>query len=101
MKMQLQWQQLIAFVIGIIFSYLLTVAYRKRYVQQEYRRVFSFALAFTYPFILLVSWIFNMMIKNLLEFNTIVSFANLIILITLFSIFAGKLGVYFSKIRKK
>ncbi|MBU2621934.1 MAG: hypothetical protein KKD92_06415 [Proteobacteria bacterium] len=101
MQPQLQWGQLVAFVIGIIFSYLLIAAYRKRYVPREYHRSFFLAMGVTYPFILIASWFLNLMIRNYLEFNIVVSFAELIILITLFSILAGRLGVYIAKTRKK
>jgi hypothetical protein len=41
------------------------------------------------------------MIKSWLEFNIAVSFVDLIILITLFSILAGRFGVYLAKARRK
>lgn len=101
MQPQLRWGQIIAFVIGIIFSYLLILVYRTRYVPQQYHRSFSFAMGVAYPVILLAGWFLNLMLKAWLNFNIAVSFADLIILITLFSILTGRLGVYFAKARRK
>ncbi|MFA5339929.1 MAG: hypothetical protein WC317_07275 [Candidatus Omnitrophota bacterium] len=96
-----QWNQLIAFVIGILFSYLITIIYRKRYVPQEYHKAFSFAITISYIFILFVSWGLNFIIMSFLEYDVVASFIDLIILITLLSIFVGNLGVFLVKAKKK
>lgn len=101
MQPQFRWGQIIAFVMGICFSYLLILAYRMRYVPREYHKAFSFAMGVTYPVILLAAWFLNLMLKAWLGFNIVVSFADLMILITLFSVLAGRAGVYIAKVRKK
>lgn len=95
--MQLHWGQLITFVVAVILSYALTVGYRKKYVSREYHKAFSVAITVAYIFILLASWFLNLMIRAYLGFNAIVSFVDLVILITLISILVGVLGVYLAK----
>jgi hypothetical protein len=99
---QLPWYQLVVFVLGILFSYVLTVIYRNRLVPSEYRRVFFFSMAVSFPFIFFVSWFFNLFfVATILGYNKVVSFLTLILMITILSICVGRLGVLLAKIKRK
>ena len=97
----IQWQQLPLFVFGILVAYYLSVLYRKRRVPSEYHRSFFLSTVLFFPVIFFASYLINFQIMNALGYNAVVSFVDLVFLLTLFSIMFGLVGFWLAKSKKK